>query len=101
MKKLILSIFIRFFEKYHKKIVAQQLDHINSNAMEAQEKVTKDMIAYFQEVMEQGYPIYLVLSPELADSEFGIIVNTTNEPLTFSDIQTYLNEAPQGGKYEQ
>lgn len=50
---------------------------------------SKAILAYLQQNMEQGYPIYVVVSRELASSEFGILVNTTGEPLSASDLLQY------------
>jgi hypothetical protein len=60
---------------------------------------SKAIIAYLQENIEQGYPIYVIVSPDLAESEFGILVNVTGEPISGEELLEYTKKM-NGDKYE-
>lgn len=49
------------------------------------------IICYIQEAMEDGYPITVVVSQKLADSEFGLVVDTTGSGFDLDDFEDKIN----------
>jgi hypothetical protein len=41
--------------------------------------------------MEDGYPITVVVSQKLADSEFGLVVDTTGSGFDLDDFEDKIN----------
>ena len=76
------------FSRYKEEL----LDIVESRYKSEINDYAKSIIFYIQENIEEGHPISIIVSSELASSEFGIIVDKTGEGIDKDMLEQTIKE---------